>query len=143
MPAYDNPGPYDSNLVYDMGEYFFPATDAIVPPIYIVEDPYYPCDPAMNRLMRHYKNQQRGRNIFKMSDGTFVDSQVGGTPPNMIQPPTDPYARAISESGGATVEQDFFQVPYVVRTYYGGTYNQITAAEKAALIAAGYLVDVG
>lgn len=117
---------------------FTPQTDAIVPPIYVTEDPYYQCDPLMNRLMRHFTNQNRGRNIFKMSDGTFVDSQVGGTPPNMIQPPTDPYARSITESNGALVETDFFQVPYVTRTYYGGSDNQITAAEAAALNAAGY-----
>jgi len=120
---------------------FTPPADNIVPPIYVTvdhDDPWFPADPAMHRLMRHFRNQTRGRNIFKMSDGTFRDSQVDGTPPNMIQPPTDPYARAIYESGGALVEQDFFQIPYVVRTYYGGSVNQITATEAAALNAAGY-----
>lgn len=120
---------------------FSPATDTIVPPIYVTtggDDPWYPVDPCMQRLFRHFSSRQRGRNVFAMSDGTFVDSQVGGTPPNMIQPPTDPYARAVYESGGALVEQDFFQVPYVVRTYYGGSANQITATEASALNGAGY-----
>lgn len=119
--------------------HFTPATDNIVPPIEIGgPDPNYPVDPCMNRLMRHFRNQARGRNIFKMSDGTFVDSQVGGTPPNMIQPPTAPYSRTVYEQGGALVEVDAFQVPYVVRTYYGGCANFITAAEATALNNAGY-----
>lgn len=118
---------------------FTPPTDDIVPPIYMPEeDPWFPVPKVMNRLMRHFRNQTRGRNIFLMSDGTYLDSQINGTPPNMIQPPTDPYARAIYESGGATVEQDFFQTPYVVRTYYGGVANPITAAEVTALTTAGY-----
>jgi hypothetical protein len=118
---------------------FTPPTDDIVPPIYMPEeDPWYPCDPLMNRLMRHYRNQTRGRNIFLMSDGTVRDSQIQGTPPNMIQPPTDPYARSIYESGGALIEQDFFQIPYVTRTLYGGSDNVINTAEAATLTAAGY-----
>ncbi len=120
---------------------FTPPTDDIVPPIYIGgPDPNYPSCGPMDRLMRHFRNQTRGRNIFLMSDGSVVDSQVGGTPPNMIQPPTDPYSRAIFEQGGALVEVDAFQVPYVVRTLYGGSVNQVNAAEKAQLIAAGYTV---
>jgi hypothetical protein len=58
----------------------------------------------------------------------------------MIIPATDPYSRTIYESGGALVEQDTFQVPYVVRTYYGGTNNKVSPAEAAALTAAGYTV---
>lgn len=120
---------------------FSPATDAVVEPIYVGgEDSFYPVDPLMQRLFRHYKSQNRGRNIFAMSDGTFIDSQVGGTPPNMIQPPTDPYVRSVYESAGALVEVDEFQVPYVVRTYYGGSANAVSAAEAAALTAAGYTV---
>jgi hypothetical protein len=118
---------------------FTPAIDNIVPPIYIGgPDPHYPVAVQMQRLMRHFVNQNRGRNIFLMSDGTFVDSQVGGIPPNMIQPPTDPYARTVYESGGATVETDSFQVPYVVRTYYGGVTNIITTLEATNLTNAGY-----
>ena len=124
---------------------FTPPTDDIVPPVDIVADPWFPTDPCMNKLMRHFRNQTRGRNIFLMSDGTVIDSQdtsygaaSAGTPPNMIQPPTDPYARAVYESGGALVEQDFFQTPYVVRTLYGGSDNQVSAAEVTTLTAAGY-----
>lgn len=119
--------------------HFSPPSDDIVPPIEVAgPDPTYPVDPLMNRLMRHFRNQTRGRNIFLMSDGTYRDSQIQGTPPNMIQPPTDPFARTVYESGGALVEVDTFQVPYVKRTYYGGSANVITAAEATALNAAGY-----
>lgn len=121
---------------------FTPKTDNIVPPIYIGgPDMHYPVPRFMDRLMRHFQNENRGRNIFLMSDGSVVDSQVGGTPPNMIQPPTAPYARAIYEQGGAMVEQDFFQVPYVLRTLYGGVANVVNDAESAQLIANGYSLD--
>jgi hypothetical protein len=76
-----------------------------------------------------------------MSDGTVIDSQLQYTPPNMIQPPTDPYVRTIFESGGALIEEDTHQTPYVVRTLYGGTMNLVDDAEAAQLEAAGYTVD--
>ena len=125
---------------------FTPPTDNIVPQIYLGgPDPVFVIDSAMQRIFRHFRTRPRGRNIFRMSDGTIIDSQdtsfgaaSSGTPPNMIQPPTDPYSRAVYESGGALIEQDFFQVPYVVRTYYGGSDNQITSAEATILTAAGY-----
>jgi hypothetical protein len=123
---------------------FTPPADDIVSPIYVgpglgaQNDPFYPVDPLMHRLMRHYRQQTRGRNIFKMSDGTFLDSQVNGTPPNMIQPPTAPYVTVFDATSGKNVVTQTFQVPYVVRTYYGGVKNLITAAEAAALNAAGY-----
>lgn len=118
---------------------FTPPTDKVVPSVYIGgPDMHYPVPNFMERLMRHFVSQYRGRNIFLMSDGTVQDSQIQGTPPNMIQPPTDPYARAIYESGGAMVEQDFFQVPYVVRTLYGGVANSISSAEATQLTNAGY-----
>ncbi len=115
---------------------FTPPSDDIVPAVYVTPDIMHPS--SMNPLFRHFKQQTRGRNIFLMSDGTIRDSQVQGTPPNMIQPPTDPYVRSIYESGGALVEVDTYQVPYVVRTYYGGSINQITSAEATTLNNAGY-----
>lgn len=122
--------------------HFTPPTDDIVPPIYIGgPDINYPVDPTAQRLMRHFANQTRGRNIFLMSDGTVLDSQINGTPPNMIQPPTDPYARAMYVLHGVNLEQDFFQEPYVVRTLYGGCANVVNAAETTQLENAGYTVD--
>lgn len=145
MPNYDDPTVlYDGTNAYDgpaAPSLFTPPTDDIVPPIYITpdhNDPWFPIEQPMHNLFRHYREQTRGRNIFLMSDGTVQDSQIQGTPPNMIQPPTDPYARAIFEQGGALIEQDFFQVPYVVRTLYGGSDNHVSTAEINQLTAAGY-----
>lgn len=137
---YDSPNrQYDGRYHYDIGVTFTPPTDDIVPPIYVTPDVFYPSQ--MNGLFRHFKNQTRGRNIFLMSDGTVVDSQDDYTPPNMIQPPTDPYVRSIYEVDGALVEVDTYQVPYVVRTLYGGVANLVDADEVAQLEAAGYTVD--
>jgi hypothetical protein len=119
--------------------HFTPPSDNIVPPIYVTPDQTHPS--TMNALFRHFKNQDRGRNIFLMSDGTVVDSQVGGTPPNMIQPPTDPFVRSYTvDSNGNSVETDTFQTPYVTATMYGGSVNVINDAQKAQLQAAGYTV---
>ena len=132
----------DPNTLFDSGSgtmFFVPPSDDIVPPIYVVPDRDYPS--TMNPLMRHYRNQTRGRNIFLMSDGTVIDSQLQYTPPNMIQPPTDPYVRTIYEQGGAMIEVDTFQVPYVTATMYGGCRNPVTPAQAAQLEAAGYTVE--
>ena len=146
MPHYDDPTIlYDSPTTYDGGTVvptFTPQGDDIVPPIYLVYDPYYPVIPQMQRLFGHYANRPRGRNIFLMSDGTFRDSQVQGTPPNMNPDhPKDPYATwYVNDANGNAQRQGAFQVPTVIRTYYGGSANQVTPAEVAALEAAGYTV---
>ena len=144
MPQYDDPVVYDSPRAYDQGAVCTPPTDDIVPPIYIPDspgapgnDPYYPCDPLMQRLMRHYRQQTRGRNLFLMSDGTVIDSQ-NQTPPNMIQPPTDPYVTVYDATSGSLVVTETHQTPYVVRTLYGGSDNPISEAEATQLVNAGY-----
>lgn len=143
MPhAYDDSTiTYDSTKTYDGAgqSTFTPPSDQIVPPIYVTPDQFYPS--PMNALFRHYENQWRGRNIFLMSDGTTRDSQINGTPPNMILPATDPYSRAIYESGGALIEVDTYQVPYVTAVMYGGTANPVTTAQAAQLVANGYVLD--
>ena len=126
---------------------FSPPVDALVAPIYIgpglgqQNDEFYPVDPLMHRLFRHYANRDRGRNVFLMSDGTLRDSQVDGTPPNMIQPPTDPFATSFDSTSGEERTTRFFEVPYVVRTFYGGSANEVNDEEAAILTAAGYVVD--
>ncbi len=127
-----------------------PAGDDIVAPTYqpdypqggygasFVNDPYYPCDPLMQRLMRHYTPQTRGRNLFLMSDGTVIDSQVGGQPPNMILPRTDPYAVVFDATSGSLVVTDYTQTPYVTAIMYGGCDNPVTAAQASQLTSAGY-----
>jgi hypothetical protein len=132
----------DHSVTFDAGasgSTFTPPSDDIVPPIYVVPDMAYPS--TMNPLMRHFRNQTRGRNIFLMSDGSVIDSQRQYTPPNMIQPPTDPYVRSIYEQGGALMETDTYQTPYVTATMYGGSKNPVTPAQAAQLVAAGYTLD--
>ena len=145
MAEFAGNDPFDANIAFDAGGIFCtPPTDDIVPPVYIPDsvgapgqDPYYPCDPLMQRLMRHYRQQTRGRNLFLMSDGTVIDSQ-NQTPPNMIQPPTDPYSVVYDATSGSLVVTTVNQTPYVVRTLYGGSSNPVTSAEAAQLTAAGY-----
>lgn len=127
-----------------------PPADDVVAPIYypdypapgyggrFMNDDHYPIDPLMQRLFRHYRNQTRGRNLFLMSDGTVVDSQVGGTPPNMILPRTDPYAVVYDATSGSLQVTNFTQSPYVTAVMYGGSDNPVTAAQAAQLTAAGY-----
>lgn len=114
-----------------------PSTDAVVSPVYVVDDDP-PVDPLMQRLMRHYKQQNRGRNLFLMSDGSVIDSQVGGTPPNMILPRTDPYATVYDATSGSLVVTNFNQTPYVTAIMYGGSDNPVTAAQVTQLTNAGY-----
>lgn len=144
MPAYDSSAVYDAATPYDPSAVCTPPTDDIVPPIYIPDHPgapgqddHYPCDPLIQRLMRHYRQQTRGRNLFLMSDGTVIDSQ-SQTPPNMIQPPTDPYATVYDATSGSLVVTEFNQTPYVVRTLYGGSDNPVTSAEITQLTNAGF-----
>lgn len=127
-----------------------PGTDDIVGPIYFpdyphggyassfVNDPAYPVGPLMQRLFRHMRAQTRGRNLFLMSDGTVLDSQVDGTPPNMILPRTDPYAVVYDATSGQLVVTNFTQTPYVTAVMYGGSDNPVTAAQAAQLTAAGF-----
>lgn len=146
MPSltYRNPNRYRSNFTYrGIGPLpsrpsFTPPTDQIVPPIYIdPPDPYYPSDPLMQRLMAHYENQFRGRNVFLLSDGTFTEEQ----PPNWnADDPIAPYATVFDATSGAVVVTEFDQIPYVVKVYWGGVDNPISSAEATALTAAGYSV---
>lgn len=127
-----------------------PSADDVVGPIYypdypapgyggrFVNDAYYPVDPLMQRLFRHMHRQTRGRNLFLMSDGTVVDSQVGGTPPNMILPRTDPYVTVFDATSGSLQITQTFQTPYVTAVMYGGSANPVTAAQAAQLTAAGF-----
>ena len=59
------------------------------------------------RLWRHFAALPRGRNVYKLSDGSYVESE-----------PADMSAVTIS--------------------YYGGRSYEVSAAEEAALVAAGY-----
>lgn len=120
-----------------MAHYFTPPTDRIVPATYMKGDDQLPVDPAMQKLFRFYRNGDRGRNIFLMSDGTYRDSQVDGQPPNMNPTsPTSPYATVYD--GVTQTTSTFSNSVYVTKVYWGGCANPVTDAEVTALTAAGY-----
>ena len=107
------------------------------------EPPYLPdSTPTQIGLWRHYAPGIRGVNVFLLSDGTYV--QDTATPENSntsipypidFNNPGSPYV-SITNFDGTT--QFFYQDPYVVKQYFGGTYNPVTADEVASLTAAGY-----
>lgn len=148
------PGGYDLGIAYDDPSFlydgptatpppavlsFFPPTDKIVPPIYIdPPDPYYPCDPLMQRLMAHYESQFRGRNVFLLSDNSLTEQQ----PPNWngASNKNEPYARVYDATSGQLVVTEFIQEPHVVKVFWGGVNNVVTSTEAALLTASGYTV---
>lgn len=96
-----------------------------VPPITTGEvPPVAPgADRLMNRLCALYQfSGDRGRNVYLLSDGTVTE--------------TDP--------DGVTVrwDNDTPGVVYVAKAWWGGHLEEdVTAAEAAALVAAGYTVS--
>lgn len=115
-------------------QYFTPPTDSVVPARYVGgRDDTYPVIPSMHKLFRFYKNGDRGRNVFALSDGTFTETQ----PPNWNpQNPSAPYA--VTYDGVTQTSTSFSAATYVTKVYWGGCANPVTAAEVTALTAAGY-----
>lgn len=114
-------------------QYFTPPTDSTVPARYVGGDTVFPVIPQMQKLFRFFKNGDRGRNVFAMSDGTFTETQ----PPNWNpQNPSAPYA--VSFDGVTQTSTTFSANPYVTKVYWGGCANPITPTEATALTAAGY-----
>ena len=64
-------------------------------------------DDGSEGIFRYLKNFPRGRNVYKLTDGSFTESQ----PSNMS---------------------------LVEKIYHGGHIHELTAAEEADLIEAGY-----
>jgi hypothetical protein len=58
-------------------------------------------------LFKHFDPEARGRNVFKLTNGTFTENE-----PNDIST--------------------------IAKVYWGGSDNEVTAAEVAELTAAGY-----
>jgi hypothetical protein len=76
--------------------------------------------PLANRLMGHFHAGTRVHNVWIYSDNTVSETQ----PPYWEQNPSDP--------NGA----------YVARVFYGGgTYQDVTQAQRDLLVAAGYSVS--
>lgn len=97
---------------------FTPPTEDAVPPVYLAgQDSYRPVPQLGQRLMRFYRARPQGVTIFKLTDGSYTTTQPY------------PYLDAsVYPSDEATV----------LVTYLGGHQYQVSAAEAAALTAAGY-----
>lgn len=117
---------------------FSPPVDNIVPPFYLTDsDPTYEVNPLAQRLMRHYRSGPRGRNVFLMMDGSFSETQPPNWDPNN---PTAPFSTTYVAFNNTVLTQTNPPSQQVKRIYWGGVANPVTAAEAAALTAAGYVV---
>lgn len=112
---------------------FTPPTAAVVPPF--LPDT---TGPAKN-LFKYFKARKRGVNVFKLSNGTYVQDYP--TPENSntaIPYPIIPDGQPYATSWLYSVPTYFNQAVTVVTTYYGGHSYTVSAAEATALTAAGY-----
>lgn len=107
---------------------------------------------AARGLFRHYTSRARGANVFKLSDGTYVQD-ITTDSPVAIAAGAIPYPwNPDNPSGDVKTGQPFVSYtdqngveqyisgasPYIVAVYWGGHATPITAAEQTALTAAGY-----
>jgi hypothetical protein len=79
----------------------------------------------MNRLFAHYRQGDRGRNVYKLTDGTYVE--------NVNQD------KGIFSTISPNASGD--PAPRVSVTYWGATTTIVDDTEAAALQAAGYTLD--
>jgi hypothetical protein len=142
--GYDS-GFYDSGLPYDgiYNLYFFT-------PVVGDEPPFLADSSAVQiGLWRHNSPGIRGVNVFLLSDGTYAQDTATAENQNVSVPypinfsyPGDPIVSTTNWDGSVI---ETYINPYVVRQYFGGTYNGPLANEEiTALSAAGYggcLVD--
>lgn len=113
---------------------FTPPVTAILPAV-----SEYPLikrqNPLGYRLFRRYRIRDRGVNVFKMSDGSYVRDDVTSPYPATDAQPNN--AIAVSwYKGVATVTG--LPNPSVTFVYYGAHSYTVTAAEAANLTRAGF-----
>lgn len=98
------------------------------------------------RLFRHFASRARAVNVFKLSDGTYVQDNTSDTPVaitggNVPYPwnPDDPSGPIASwtDATGVMQSQDHAS-PWIEAVYYGGHSYTVDSTEAAALTAAGY-----
>lgn len=127
---------------------FTPPTAAIVPPF--LPD----STPAQVGLFRHFASRHRGVNVFLLSDGSYVQDYPTAENSNTAIPypidmtNADPLNGAVVKAPppfAYTGGDPSLGLPtsstlskWVVKIYYGGHANPVTAAEVTALTAAGY-----
>ena len=110
------------------------------PPLKAQNSPYLPdtTGPAL-RLARHRKGSWFPVNVFLLSDGTYTDDWH--QPPYPWNPDDPGGAYSYSKLVGGVAQEAKLAV-YIVKVYYGGHHNEITAAEAASLTAAGYGANI-
>lgn len=127
-----------------------PPTAAVVPPNQMTPDPFDPVHPLINRLFRYFKPGTRGANVYLMADGTYMQDATAPLPNGAVgvtsgipaywnaQGDASVFVRTVNWDGTTTTEALPAGQPAVVKVYWGGCANPITAAEQTALTAAGY-----
>jgi hypothetical protein len=138
--TYDSGITYDSNASYDLGTtglYFFTPT--------VQDEPPFLPDSTFTQigLWRHYAPGIRGVTVFLLNDGTYVQDTATPGHDNVNVPYpinfNNPGAPIVQTTNWDGTVIDTFIDPYVVRQYFGGTYNgPLDDAEVISLIAAGY-----
>lgn len=98
---------------------FTPPADVSLGPISMYP-PTIRANPLGTRLMAHFRGAPRAVNVYKLADGTYTTQQPTPTPVNHATVPAN---------------------QRVVHRYRGGTTEAVSAQEKAALEAAGYVVE--
>lgn len=99
------------------------------------------------RLARYRNTLAAGVNVFKLSDGTYVQTdptaENGNTniPPYPLMPDqTNPNIISVDYAGGTPTVKSGTRTetdinPYVVHVYYGGRKHTVSSTEAAALTA--------
>ena len=116
------------------------------PPV-AYDNPPFPLAPGEDKtymLDKYRLPMARGVNVYLLSDGTYVqdvgtpENSNAAVPPQPLMPDQggtpNLVARSINATGTPT-EVDTTVTPYIVKVYWGGHKNPITAAEQAALAA--------
>jgi len=100
---------------------FTPPTDPIVGPV----NP----DSSGNerRLMGFFPPSDRGRNVWKLPDGTYTEQQPG-------------YLADVEFAHQGNMPWGVFPTPSYDIVYYGGHTYEVSDEEAASLVAAGYTV---
>lgn len=100
---------------------------------------------AGRRLFRYYPNRPRYVNVFKLSNGSYVQDTPTSENDNTNIPypwnPSNPGAPYVSSKYfdytlGIYVTEETAMDPYIVLAYFGATV--VSSAEAALLTAAGY-----
>ena len=123
-------------------------TKTFTPPLVTDVPAYLPETGGTARLLwRHYTPRQRGVNVFKLSDGTYVqDTATSENSSTNIPYPWDPDNPSGPYVSGwdpiNNVETSTSHAVWIVTAYYGGHSYVVSDTEASALTAAGYGADL-